>query len=238
MIHFTRALPISIALLLLPFVSQSQTARILPTFDEKLAKPLLVVADLAPGEYFARPPKSAKCSEPNVVCIDMDPPPFSLIATVSSSVYGGDIQDKIELVVRSHFGMGEYEKGLNSVLVMIKTDGQNFMMPRYAKKKLVRNKTDDLVMLIFSSDPIWWLPCSVSDLKEEIFSDAFESSLEIPESEFGAYRVEKFPGYFRRTATGAIPRYAIAISKLGAHLNHLNPMNAQMSCDKTSTPAQ
>ncbi|MFZ6818371.1 hypothetical protein [Undibacterium sp. Ji22W] len=238
MIHFTRSLPISIALLLFPFVSHSQTARVLPTFDEKLAKPLLVVADLAPGAYFARPPKSAKCSEPNIVCIDMDPPPFSLIATVSSSVYGGDVQDKIELIVHSHFGMGEYEKGLNSVLVMIKTDGQNFRMPRYAKKKLIRNKKDDLVMLIFSSDPIWWLPCSVSDLKEEIFSDAFESSLEIPEDEFGLYRVEKFPEYFRRTATGVVPRYAIAISKLSAHLNHLNPMNAQMSCDKTPIPAQ
>lgn len=238
MICLTRALPILIALLFLPTVSRSQTERVLPAFDEKLAKPLLLVADLAPGEYFARPPKSAKCSEPNVVCIDMDPPPFSLLATVRSSVYGGDVQDKIELIVRSHFGMGEYEKGLNSVLVLIKTDGQNFIMPRYAKKKLIRNKKDDLYMSIFSSDPIWWLPCSVSELKEEIVNDEFESSLEIPEVEFGAYRVEKFPEYFRRTATGAIPRYAIAISKLGEHLNHLNPMNSEMSCDYKQLPAK
>ena len=231
--YFIRALPITIALLILPAVSQGQTGKVLPTFDEKLAKPLLVVADLAPGAYFAKPPKSAKCSQPNVVCIDFDPPPFSLIATVSSSVYGGDVQQKLELITRGHFGMRDYEKGLNTVLVMIKTDGQNFIMPRYAEKNLVRNKKDDLYMLIFSSDPISWLPCSVSDLKEEISSDEFELSLEIPEREFGAYRVEKFPEYFHRTVTGAIPRYAIAISKLGAHLNHLNPMSAQMSCVDT-----
>lgn len=227
-----------IALLISPGVSQSQTGRVLPTFDEKLAKPLLLVADLAPGEYFARPPKSAKCSEPNVVCFDMDPPPFSLMATVNSSVYGGDVQDKIELIVHSHFGMGEYEKGLNSVLVMIKTDGQSFRMGRYAKKKLIRNKKDDFYLLIYSSDPIWWLPCSVPGLKEEISSDEFASSLEIPEGEFGAYRVEKFPEYFRRTATGALPRYAIAISKLSAHLQQLNPTNSQMSCDNKQLPAR
>lgn len=238
MTYFTRTLPITIALLILPAVSQSQAGRVLPAFDEKLAKPLLVVADLAPGAYFAKPPKSAECSQPNIVCIDMDPPPFSLIATIRSSVYGGDVQQKLELITRGHFGMRDYEKGLNTVLVLIKTDGQNFIMPRYAKKKLVINKKDELYILIFSKDPISWLPCSVSDLKEEISSDEFESSLEIPEHEFGGYRVEKFPEYFRRTATGAIPRYAIAISKLGAHLDHLNPMNAQMSCVDNQLPVK
>lgn len=238
MIDFTRASLISIVLLILPAVSQSQTGRVLPTFDEKLAKPLLVVADIAPGAYFAKPAKSAKCSQPDVVCIDMDPPSFSLLATVISSVYGSNVQHKMELITGSHFGMGEYEKGLSTVLVLINTDGQNFIMPRYAKKKLIRNKKDDLYILIFSSDPISWLPCSVSDLKEKIIDDEFESSLEIPEDEFGSYRVEKFPEYFRRTATGAIPRYAIAISKLGAHLNDLNPMKEQMSCVKNQLPAK
>lgn len=238
MICLARALPIFVALQMFPGVSQSQTGRVLPTFDEKLAKPLLVVADLAPGAYFAKPPKSAKCSQPNVVCIDMDPPPFSLIATVSSSVYGGEVQQKLELITSSHFGMRDYEKGLNAVLVMIKTDGQNFIMPKYAKTKLIRNKNDELYISIFSSDPISWLPCSVSDLKEEISSDEFEASLEIPEHEFGGYRVEKFPEYFHRTATGAIPRYAIAISNLSAHLNHLNPVNAQMSCVDNQLPAK
>ncbi len=238
MTFLTRALPISIALLILPAVSQSQTGKVWPTFDEKLAKPLLVVADLAPGEYFARPPKSAKCSEPNIVCIDMDPPPFSLMATVHSSVFGGDVQDKIELITTSHYGMGEFEKGLKPFLVKIKTDGQHFMMPRYAKKKLIRNKKDDLYMVIFSGDPIWWLPCSVTDLKEEIFSDEFASSLEIPDDEFGAYGIKKSPEYFRRTATGAIPRYAIAISKLSAHLHQINPTISQMSCDNKQLPAK
>lgn len=226
------------SLLILPLVSQSQTGRVWPTFDDKLAKPLLVVADIAPGEYFARPPKSAKCSEPNIVCVDMDPPPFSLNATVRSSVYGGDVKDKIEIITTSHYGMGEYEKGLNSVLVKIKADGQHFMMPKYAKKKLIRNKKDDLYLLILNSIPIWWLPCSVSDLKEEISSDEFASSIEIPEVEFGANRVDTFPEYFRRTATGAIPRYAIAISKLSVHLNQLNPTDSQMSCDYNQSPAK
>ena len=226
------------SLLILPLVSQSQTGRVWTTFDDKIAKPLLVVADLAPGEYFARPPKSAKCSEPNIVCVDMDPPPFSLNATVRSSVYGGDAKDKIEIITTSHYGMGEFEKGLNTFLVKIKTDGQHFMMPRYAKKKLIRNKKDDFYLLIYSSDPTWWLPCSVSDLKEEISSDEFASSIEIPDGEFGAYQIEKFPEYFRRTATGAIPRYAIAMSKLSAHLHQLNPTNSQMSCDHKQLPAK
>ena len=228
--YFIKALAIAVAFLLLPAVSQSQTGRVLPTFDEKLAMPLLVVADLAPSTYFAKPAKSAKCSQPGVVCIDMDPPPFSLTATVNLTVYGAEVPKEIELITRDHFGMLAYEKGLNTVLVMLKTDGQNFIMPKYAKSKLIRNKKDDLYMLVFSSDPISWLPCSVSDLKGEISSDEFESSIEIPEDQFGAYRVEKFPEYFHRTATGAIPRYAIAISKLSVHLNRLHPVNAQMSC--------
>lgn len=228
--HLSRAFVVFVWLLVVPAVSQGQTERALPAFDEKIAKSLLLVADLAPGEYFARPPKPAKCNQPNVVCLEMDPPPFSLIATVRSSVYGPAVQDKIELIVYSHYGMGEYEKGLNSVLIMIKADGQNFLMPRYAKKTLVRNKKNDLYLLIQNSDPIWWLPCSVSDLKEEISSAEFEPSIEISENDIKASGAEKFPEYFRRTASGVVPRYAIAISKLSAHLKQLDPVNATMSC--------
>ncbi|MBR7799837.1 hypothetical protein [Undibacterium fentianense] len=232
MTYFTRSFTTIVALLILPTVSQSQTERVLPTLDEQLVRPLLVVADLVPGTYFARPAKSATCSQPSVVCIDFDPPPFSLTATVNLTVYGGEVPQKLEVITSDHFGMRGYEKGLNSVLVMLKTDGQIFTMPRYAKSKLIRSKKNDLYMLVFGSDPTLWLPCSVSDLKGEISSDDFETSIEIPEDQFGAYRVEKFPEYFHRTATGAIPRYAIAISKLNVHLNSLKPVNEQMSCSK------
>lgn len=187
MINLMRAIPISFAFLIFPIVSQSQTARVLPTFDESLAKPLLVVADISPGAYFA---VSAKCKQPDVVCID--PPPFSLKATVTFSVYGGNVQHKLELITGSHYGIGEYEEGLSTVLVMIKTDGKSFIMPRYAKKRLIRSKKNDLYILIFSSDPISWLPCSVSDLKEEIFSDEFDSLIEIQKTKFPALALKDF----------------------------------------------
>lgn len=227
------AVPLSFTLLIFPVISLAQTTkteRVAPKLDTQHAQALLIVADLTPGEYFAMPPKDPKCSKPNMVCIQMGPPQFSLNATIKSIVYGEASNEKLELVTHSHWGMQKYEKGLNSVLVMLNTDGQVFQMPKYAEIELVSNKKGELFMPVWDGDPIWWLPCSVDELKEEITSSNFLSSLVIPESEGPAHLVERFPEYFLRTENGITPRYAISISKLQAHLKHIKPSIAQMSC--------
>lgn len=239
--------PIATAVLADPLACHAQgakTERAAPILDVQIAQPLLVVADLAPGDYFAMPPKGPECSRPGVVCLQMGPPQFSLIATIKSTIYGKTSNEKVELVTHSHWGMQKYRKGLNSVLVMLKTDGQVFQMPKYAEQELVSNTRGDLFLPIWEGVPTWWLPCSADALKEEITSSEFETSLVIPESHGPAYLIQEFPALFRQTENGIIPRYAISIAKLKTHLNQTKPSASQMSCkikmepEKTSSSAQ
>jgi len=135
----------------------------------------------------------------------------------------------------SHYGMSELELfGSKPVLISLLTDGNEFVMPRYAMAGLTEDKQGNLYVLVLRQQPIWWLPCSVSTLRQEISPDAFPGDIEIPRNE-AAFYIKDSPELFRVTATGATPLYAIPLSSLGAHLDSLAPTASQMACEADSS---
>ena len=197
-----------------------------PIFDRESAKPILVVATVRPGKYL---PEFAECSNPDTIC--MDPPPFWFSARVKSVVHGTKTPSRLDVATTSHYGMSELELlGSQPLLLSLLTNGSEFVMPRYAMAALTEDKQGNLHVLVIRPQPIWWLPCSVTELRQEISPDDFPGDIEIPMDEAEIYTKES-PELFRVTATGATPIYAIPVSRIGAHLDSLAPTGSQMACE-------
>jgi hypothetical protein len=188
-------------------------------------KKIVVVAELRAGQYL---PQSPECAKPDIIC--MDPPPFWFSAKIMSTVYGESPPVAIHVTTGSHFGMGEYERMEAPQLVLLRTNGEKFVMPRYAKAPLIRAKDGKLYLRTFRKPTLSWLPCETASLREEIYPANFEGDgLEIEKDAFSNYRVETNPTMYRITRTGAWPRYAIPVDRLREFLAASGP-EVELAC--------
>jgi len=161
----------------------------------------------------------------------MDPPPFWTEATILETVFGTALPPTLYLATTSHNGVRDY---LNrAYLLAIRTDGKQFIMPKYAHLELVRNKRGDFYLPLRSLHPAWWLPCDVGTLREEIDNRDFDHLQENAGVDVGGYSVTKFPELFRVTGKRAVPRFGVAISRLREHL----VMNAVQAEELACNPA-
>lgn len=182
-------------------------------------KNIVVVAEVRAGEYL---PQSPECAKPDAIC--MDPPPFWFNARIVSTVYGEAPPDSVQVTTGSHFGMAEYTRMEAPQLVLLRTDGNKFVMPRYAKAPLIRAKDGKLYLRTFRKPTLSWLPCETASLREEIYPANFDGEgLEIEKDEFSNYGVESNLSMYRMTRTGAWPRYAIAVDRLRAFFISAGP---------------
>ena len=196
-----------------------------PEFDIDSASSILVVAKIRPGKYL---PQFYSCSQPNVIC--MDPEPFWFKAKVKSTVFGSPQPKLLHVATTSHYGMSELRLGKKEQLVLIKTDGQQFVMPRYAKLNLTKNGRGEYFIIVLSDGPTWWLPCSVQTLREEINQSDFSFDLEISQSRLSDDVLKNHRELFHFTAERATPKFGISVTKLSEHLNSIPPSSLKMSC--------
>jgi hypothetical protein len=226
----TRLLPplVAIALGLSGSIAFAAPPKQFPTFNRDSAKPALVVATVRPGKYL---PQSSECSGSDLNTICLDPPPFWFKARIKSVIHGASTPPRLNVATTSHYGMSELELlASQPLLISLLTDGNEFVMPRYAMTGLTEDKQGNLYVFVLRQQPIWWLPCSVSNLRQEISPGAFSSDIEIPRDQADIY-IKDSPELFRVTATGATPIYAIPLSRIGAHLDSLAPSASQMACE-------
>lgn len=192
--------------------------RAFPSIDDDTATISIVVATLVPGDYL---PQFATCQEPNAVC--MDPAPFWFRAHVRYTVYGKPAPRMVVAATTHHFGIDGFRlHGDQPQLVLLKTDGRSFLMPRYARVKLVANDAGELFVMVWDAAPVHWLPSSIMDLRQEIDPADFPKDLEIPIDDLAADLREN-PAYLNITKAGARPRYGIAVSRLQSYLNATKP---------------
>lgn len=197
-----------------------------PSFDQESAIPIVAVATVRPGEYL---PQFPVCSKPNTIC--MDPPPFWFNARIMRLVHGPTIPTNLGVATTSHYGMSELELiGAEPILLYLLTDGNDFIMPRYAMAGLTKDNEGALHILVLRSPPIWWLPCSISELRREIDPQEFPADIEIPREDMEFY-LDEHPNLFRQTNTGAVPRFAIRLDSISAHLDVLAPSSSRMTCE-------
>lgn len=198
-----------------------------PDFLPETASLMVVLGTVEPGGYF---PDFPECKDPGVIC--MDPPPFWFTVHVKSEVYGKNIPTRIVAATTSHMGMDQFESiNSESLLILLLRSGRDFVMPRYAFADLVKNNQGEWYLVVRMKDPIWWLPCSISQLREEIVPSDFPAELLIP-LEDASLHVDENPELFRVTALGAMPLYAVSVERLGAHLRSLQPDIAEMNCSQ------
>lgn len=139
-------------------------------------KPVLVVGSLARGDYL---PQDEECARPGVIC--MDPPPFWFRLRVRDVVHGAIGARSLRVVTTSHYGMMDFDarakRGREEAqyLVLLRTDGTHFAMPRYAMRDLRELPRRGLYFPI-ADHPLHWLPCSVDTLREPIPPEADEAA--------------------------------------------------------------
>lgn len=195
-----------------------------PEFSRESAAPMVVVATVKPGKEL---PQFDDCGKPTVVCID--PPPFWFKASIQSVVYGKRLPRSLNVATTNHFGMAEYELFKSaSFLLLVLSDGKEFVMPRYAMEGVFKDKRRHFHMPVYQPAPIFWLPCSVTSLRERISQDDFDEDLAIPQD---SYQVRNNPELFQITAKGAVPLYGVSLARLAVHLDSLAPTAAQMWCE-------
>lgn len=197
-----------------------------PSFKGQQTSQFIIVGDFSKGTSL--PQVKSTCPEGSV-CINLNPPPFWFEVDVNSTIHGKDAPAKFYAVTGSHWGPQGYGSG-KPVLAKFETNGSEFEMLRYAKRDLDRKKDGSLHLVLHSDYKIHWLPCSISSLREEISPDDFAGNLEIAAEDFDRYRVKDNAAFFRMTPAGAVPRYAISIARLQAHLQELAPGD-KLSCD-------
>jgi hypothetical protein len=186
---------------------------------------IIVVAELKAGEYLTKPPE---CSKPNIICID--PPPFWFTARISSTVFGEAPPAEIRVTTNSHFGMKIYERMKAPQLVLLRSNGIEFVMPRYSREPLISDKSGKLYLRTFARQTISWLPCETGSLREEIFPVDFdEEGLDIKKDEFSNYDVTTNPSMYNITHKDAWPRYAIPVDRLRAYLAKAGP-DVELAC--------
>jgi hypothetical protein len=104
------------------------------------------------------------------ILLCMDPPPMALRFRVSESLFGPTIPGRIITFTTSHFGKSGIDYGSDHpYLLLLITNGVEFITPRYHLKRLAFDSRDQLAAPIESpTDAIWWLPCSVSQPASDI----------------------------------------------------------------------
>lgn len=130
-----------------------------------------------------------------------------------------------------HLGMKEYAQP-NRFLVILKTDGNHVVIPRYAIYELLGGKKGELYLLVTSDHPIRYLPCAVTDLKQEISSDDTDQLpiTELKDVNPDSFLAKNIAKYYRVTADHISPKFAISMSALRAHFEKLMSFEAAMFC--------
>jgi hypothetical protein len=201
-----------------------------PSIPARSATPILAIANVRPGKYL---PQFAECIGSALENICIDPPPFWFAAKITSILYGPRVAEEVSVATTSHYGMDELEFVQGPQLLMLRTNGHEFVMPRYAMAPLTADRSGELYLIILSSSPISWLPCSVTALRQKISASDFVNDLEIPKKQASPY-VTDSPELFVATQNGFIPQYAISMSRLQSHMASLSPTSTQMACEQSS----
>lgn len=201
-----------------------------PNFQEADAEVALVVATVRRGAYFPAP---IYPDEPNVVRISLSRSFW--FRAQPASVLNGQLgrlgsDGEIEVASSSHWGMEHLESVTGPALFPVLTHGRYRVMPKYAMAPLLEGARGALFVPVLSRNMLYWLPCSVEALKEEI-DPAYVQRYRITPDQYKAQNIERYPELYRQTEGAHVPRYGIAVSAIEQHLGHKQMKSADLACE-------
>lgn len=205
--------------LLLTFVALSGCASTVPpkAFPELDASSTLDVVAVVTSRHGGSLQQFAECDGPDVIC--MDPPPFWFHVRVLDVLFGHWSPGQRAVVAStSHYGMAGTISEDEPTLVRLRSDGHAVTMPRYAQAPLARSREGEWLLVLWSSEPIWWLPCEVIDLAQPIRPRDLVNDLTADPELFPPEELEAESDYLEVTSAGVVPQFAIPVSALSKTL--------------------
>ncbi len=215
-----------------PFAREAPTTY--PRFDERAGSLSLVVAEPSATAYL----KGYDCptAQPNAdgstkVIVCLNPPPTWFKARVLQHVAGGEIGDQFYAVTGSHYGAMKVGADEPAKLMLLRSNGTALEMLRYRSWPVAKDR-DGQYHLVIRSGPIHWLPCWTASLMQEIDDGEFAVDLAIPREEYDSQWAERHAAYYRISADGVRPRYAIPVARLQQGLKELPLSASDFSCNQ------
>jgi hypothetical protein len=185
-----------------------------PELEPASTRSAVLVAELRRGRDL---PSFPGCAEPQVIC--MDPAPYWVHARVKSVVFGEPLKSRnLAISTTSHYGMEMTIADRGPQLLHVAHDDHAYVMPRYAHASLSTRLDGSLDLVLWSADPVPWLPCEAIALAEPIQVTHFaRMPLRSPDS-FRSEELQPGNGFLRMTPDGVEPLLAIPVEKLARYL--------------------
>lgn len=141
-----------------------------PGIDDATSEYAVAAGYFVSGTYLPEDPTCNTEQPDGTFILCMDPPPMALRFEVSESVFGPAIPSRVVTFTTSHFGKSGIDFGADHpYLLLLITNGTEFVTPRYHMKRLAWDSRDQLAAPLDSpTDSIWWLPCAVSQPASDI----------------------------------------------------------------------
>jgi hypothetical protein len=199
-----------------------------PVLDQAKAQEAIVVARVSPGGYL---PQFDECNDATRLCID--PPPFWFRADVEKVVAGDAPLGPLQVATTSHYGMTKAwsEADATPRLLLLVSDGETFIMRRYASADLAEDRLGRFHLLVLRSQPIWWLPCPVWALREEASAGAFGDAIRVEQEYLQRIPRDERKKLFRAEGRGAVARYVIPVERIRQHLEAMPASDAIPRCE-------
>lgn len=157
-----------------------------PEFNTEIADIIIVAGNVINAKYLPDL-VNPKCKSGELVC--MDPPPMKFKIEIESVVYGEFVEKEITAYTTSHFGLNQFNIiDAQPYLFILKSDGKDFILPRYQFDLLAYTKNDELALpMESSSDILITLPCDVRKLHKTLDFAPSIGNVLLPIEEFEHY---------------------------------------------------
>lgn len=240
--------PSSIATLFLLAVASTACATALPPASYPMLDPAtkvaaLVVATVGQPVYLPVPNPCPDKPEPvqpdgtQKVVICTFSPPFFFEAGVLEKVHGGPLPSPAYVVTSSHFGTHGYRDRKGVDLMLLYTDGKQVVLARNGMLPLLTDRSGRHFLPLRSKVAASFLPCAVSELREEINYANFDTAAPIPAHAIGTREQEELSTYLSPVDGGYKARYAIAVERLQAWMAQAQPELKATSCPASAKPS-
>jgi hypothetical protein len=196
-----------------------------PEFDYIDAKPVVVVADVRPGDFLA---PFEECKSEDVIC---PRDPMWLRVSLRETLYGTPPATHLTVFTTSHNGLDGYNENRapRLMVLMIGPNGEA-VMPSNSQAPITRRKDGTWFLPFDGIDATWFLPCGIAGLQEPVDPTQFPPFLE---TDYNESWILEHPTFFQTIDDKAYPRFGIAISRIRDALNRERPQATAMQCEST-----
>lgn len=155
--------------------------------------------------------------------------PLYFRADVLMTVYGKLSSSPLYVATSSHYGTSLVDNARSPVLVRLHTDGAHTIMPAYAMHGLVADKSGELYLIARSQNSD--VSCWGREIRQPIATLDLPAQETIAEDKVSVTEKASIDQFLVRAGQGYLPKYAISMTRLQAHLAAAKP-GVETACPK------